>query len=603
MEGLEKRRLQLEENTTKLRAALKQWRTWEWEYETLKEEISNARDPSPSQMLEMGRSIGNKLVTEKEVQDLLGNGKPRRTANQVADMISKRVDYVQQNIVSVEKQLDAAEKKLAGADVLLRPDVENEEGLPLMDIQEELDADGNVISSEVVQPGKAAPGIVEVLKKSGVRAAELKEEKDVPRQPPSSTTLEPPTETSSEVASAVPSTPQFSSSPDQPADTRFKKSVSFAEDTKSGVKVDTNPGSHAKNLCGLEALKATGYNEDLADYNFTSGTKVIELDDDENEIASYPIIPQGESPEDAALRRQMLQYGLSEVGQVVAEMNLEGRDDDYSDDEVDDDYDKDFDSESSEEEDKYGRSTRRELSDEYRREMLELEKRLNAQMLENVGPRPDVHALADHVDDVRTLRVRKDVIFDESMASTQKDSKLAKKGVRFADGLDISPAPQPTKEPTSATQPSPAPIPTMSDMVVERTQPASQPPVPSKPAKVSRFKSARASSTQPVPTVLPSPPVPVSNVPQGPQGQTLAKTIIEHDVQSADPRPPDELDPAVINREVQVEYHKLRNKMIQKQGGFKVTEEELDAPLMEEVDGKPRKVSRFRAARLKSEGL
>jgi unconventional prefoldin RPB5 interactor 1 len=68
------------------------------------------------------------------------------------------------------------------------------------------------------------------------------------------------------------------------------------------------------------------------------------------------------------------------------------------------------------------------------------------------------------------------------------------------------------------------------------------------------------------------------------------------------PHVPDEFDPVVVNREVQTQYHKMRNKMIQQQGGFKPTEEEEDHPLMEEKNGKTKKVSRFRAARLKAEG-
>jgi unconventional prefoldin RPB5 interactor 1 len=599
MQDLERRRLQLEENATKLRAALKTWKTWEWEYESLKEEISIAQDPSPTQMLEIGRDLGGKHVTEKEVQELLGKGdQPERTANQVVDLISKRVDYVQQNITTLEKQLRAAEKKLAGADILLQPDVENEEGLPLMDIQEELDDEGNVVSSEVFQPGKAAPEIVEALRKSGVKASELRKSKTKEAVAPASSSSAPSTSTNGIIPKALATEPTFSkadSAPDRPASTPSRKSVSFAEDTK--------PEPQAPKSSGREALQANGYNDDLASFNFTEGTKVIELDEDENEIASYPIIPEGESEEDAALRRQMLQYGLSEVGQVVAEIDLDGRDDGYSDE--DEDYDENYDSEISEEEDQYGRSTRPVITDEYRKQMLELEEKLNARMLENVGPQPDVPSLAEHADDVRTLRIRKDDDFETSKEPSSEEPKPAKKGVRFADDLDVSPAPQVVKE-TAATSPyKPTSTPTMSDVVVERAPSSTEPPAvaPSKPTKVSRFKSSRTSSTQPSPVVLPSPPVPEQVVPQGPSGRTIASTIVEHEVRASDPQAPDEFDPAVINREVQVEYHKLRNKMIQQQGGFKPSEEDLDNPLMEETNGKPKKVSRFRAARLKPEGL
>jgi hypothetical protein len=52
---------------------------------------------------------------------------------------------VRQNAQTAHKQLDGAEKKLDAALVLLEPGLEGEEGLPLTDIYEELDEDGNVI--------------------------------------------------------------------------------------------------------------------------------------------------------------------------------------------------------------------------------------------------------------------------------------------------------------------------------------------------------------------------------------------------------------------------------------------------------------------------
>lgn len=173
MENIEKRRIELEENISKLRQALGHWQSWELEYSVLQQEIESAASPSPSQMLDMGRKLGSKLVNEKEIQDLLGKDN-RRNANQVVDMISRRIDYVQQNITSVEKQLDTAEKQLEAASILLEPDMNNEEGLPLMDIVEELDEEGNVVSSEVTQPGKETPALVDALRRAGINTAESK---------------------------------------------------------------------------------------------------------------------------------------------------------------------------------------------------------------------------------------------------------------------------------------------------------------------------------------------------------------------------------------------------------------------------------------------
>ena len=52
---------------------------------------------------------------------------------------------VQQNIKTIYSLLKNAEEKHAASQVLIKPEVRNEEGLPLTEIIEELDADGNVI--------------------------------------------------------------------------------------------------------------------------------------------------------------------------------------------------------------------------------------------------------------------------------------------------------------------------------------------------------------------------------------------------------------------------------------------------------------------------
>lgn len=346
-------------------------------------------------------------------------------------------------------------------------------------------------------------------------------------------------------------------------------------------------------------MEATGYNEALAGYTFTRGTKVIEVDDDDNEIASYPIIPQNESPEDAALRRQMLQHGLSEVGQVVAEIDLDERGDDYSDDEMDEDYDSDEEDE-DEDEDQYGRSTRREVTDEYRQQMLDLETKLNARMLENLGPRLDLHPLAAYSDDVRKLVIQKDdtkVEPADSGVDADSDAEPKKKGVRFADNLDISPGPLSTQD---TSRPVASSTPTISDTIVERSE---RNPEPAKAPRISRFKSSRSTSNPNAEASSTSQIAEDQLVSRGPSGRTIANTIVEHSLSEPNPQAPDEFDPNIINREVQTQYHKMRNTMIQQQGGFRPTAEDEDNPLVEERDGKAKKVSRFRAARMKADGL
>ncbi|KZM24141.1 uncharacterized protein EKO05_0010846 [Ascochyta rabiei] len=584
LEGIERRRAQLQDSVEKLQRALTHWTTWEAEYHMFKEEIESAHDPSPSQMRATAQDLQASLLNEKEVDELLGKD---RSANQVVDLVQRRIDYVQQNSATIERQLDAAEKQLAGVDVLLDPGVDNEEGLPMMDIEEELDEEGNAVSSSVNQTGKGAAEVVEALRKAGVQKADLDKMMQAvgqgQKQTPVADTVPVPVPASS--APAVTEAPPIAEAKLDAPDTT-KKSVSFAEE----VEVEP-PKARA-------ALEKDGYNEDLEPLNFTRGTKVIELDQDDNMVASYPVIPQGESPEDAELRRQMLQYGLSEVGQVVAELDLDNPTAEYSD--FDDDYDEEED-EDDEEEDEYGRSTKPAVTDDYRQQMLELEKKLNARMLENVGPRSQDDNTVEQAESVRLLKVQKDVKFDDTISAAMPKtaaSQSGKKGVRFADDLDVS-GPVQAPEASSASSKSTS---TMSDVVERPAQPFQAPAPPSKSARVSRFKSARATN-QP-PQMLPNPQIyEAPPMPTGPAGRTLANTVVEHVPSSSEPSAPDEFDPAVVNREIQAEYHKARNKFIQQQGGFKPTEEDEASPIVEERNGRTKKVSRFMAAKLRAEGM
>ena len=52
---------------------------------------------------------------------------------------------MQQNIRTISSLLNTAQEKYAAAQVLCQPESRNEEGLPLTEIHEELDEEGNVI--------------------------------------------------------------------------------------------------------------------------------------------------------------------------------------------------------------------------------------------------------------------------------------------------------------------------------------------------------------------------------------------------------------------------------------------------------------------------
>lgn len=643
---LERHRLRLEEQVAKLRKSLQHWQTWDAEYEGLKEEIQgfkktpNGSDPTAPEMIKLGHEFGGELVNEKEIKELLGKDM-QRSATQVIDLISRRQDYVQKNVQTVQKQVDSAEDKLNKVLVIANPSLEDEEGGPLMDIREELDEEGNVLSSSISTPGQETAKLMETLKKAGIDLPE-EEGEAAPKDTEILDVAEPtstPDGGPKEVAMAqelkvskgkAPVQAESSSSASEPEPTARKKSVSFTPDTKEPAEAS-----------GIPVAKSSV----SAHMNFPPGTRVVELNDKDEivgtEIAGShnpgiqkPVIPENESEEDAKLRREMLEYSLNEVGNVVAELDLYEAD---SDDE--DEYEEeDSDIEEVDEDDEWGRSTRPVVTEEYMQKMRELEKKLNASMIENLGPAPqdaDLNNMLQQAQGVHKLVVRTDeeippVLLpkqpskakpaeaetDETTDKTNTDAKpVAKgeKGVRFADSLDVSPPPNPVAEPIAtpsqtAASPEARPI---ADTLVERSgatsSNASTPSEPAPPRKASRFKSSRAAAAaQPPPEEEKEPTY--RTTPTGPANATLASSVIERDHHSTATAPddPDGLDPDTLSQQTLTEYHRMRAKLIQRQdGGFvrQSAEEEAAGPLVEEFeDGRVRKVSRFKAARVKREG-
>lgn len=253
-----------------------------------------------------------------------------------------------------------------------------------------------------------------------------------------------------------------------------------------------------------------------------------------------PVMPPNESPEDAALRRQMIQYNMTEVNNIVAEMDLddEASDASYSDagsEDIPDDNSLDGD------EDKFGRTKRRVLTDEYLTEMRALEQRLNAKALQNVGPNAPLNASTP----ASSHRKEEQPPLQPASNRANKSPKPpATKAVRFAEELDIQPSPPPpTNSPPPTLSKTPAPPDTThANTIVERPY------------------SPNANNTTP-------------------------------------PADPDDLDPALLQQQVKTEYNKARNRMIQRQGGFTAPEDRAEVPLTE-AEGGPKKMSRFKAARL-----
>jgi unconventional prefoldin RPB5 interactor 1 len=514
---------------------------------------------------------------------LFGVGKgPIRHPIEVSRLVDRRLDYVQQNVSTISKQVQKIEDQLS--EVLEKMDKEDDDTpepeLPITEILEELDEEGNVISSKVTQPEQQTAKIVETLRKAGIKDIDPKSKDGVTNKDPIPETIEKPKAAS---ANKKQDTPKAVS--DAPKVT--KKGVSFAEEVQ-----EREIPSRADNA---SASKLSGVNPSLFNGTFANGERVIELDDDD-ELIGKAVIPEDESPEDARLRREMLQYNLNEVGQVVAELDL---DENLSEFEDDDDYfDDDYDSEMSEEEDEHGRSIRPGVSKSYRDQMKELDKQLRSRIIGNLGPNLEEVDPVYDPEGLRRLVVRgEEGASDENVKPATSKGKeavksdtSARKGVRFSEDLDVQEAPK--AETPVVSKPRNAPI---ADVVERAPSKAQAPSQPTKPAKASRFKQNRAAAVDE--TAQPE------SAPQD-SGSVMSDKIVEHPAAPATnaraPEEVDELDPELQQRQLASEYYRLRNNIIRQQGGFKETEEEADDPLMEQFpDGKMKKVSRFKAARMK----
>jgi unconventional prefoldin RPB5 interactor 1 len=579
---LERHRQLLEENTEKLRKSLRHWQMWEAEYEGLKEEILAVDSSNHAQLLAIANAYDGELVTKKEVEDILGVPK-QRSAAQAVNLLDRRMDYVEHNIRTVQRQVEAAESKLAAASIISAPEIRNEEGLPMTEIIEELDAEGNVVSSRTSTPGDARPQLLEVLQKAGIK--DLTTASLPPIQAPNgiSSSDEPILEKAFE-SKRVPNA--------------TKKGVSFSEDTKPGPEPQKS-----QTAVRLEAIMQMAKQQ-------------------EKQPDDPAIIPQNESAEDAALRREMLQYGMSEVGAVVAELQLE-----EASDWSDADYEDGTSSTEDEDEDAFGRSTGKIIDDELRQRMLELEERLGVRAMKNVGKNAVEHDIVQEgigrvaIKGEDGIGSSKAIPTNSAMGEKSTENISAKKSVRFSEELDISAAAtEPIAPLTKPDARLPAPVGDVVERVLTAQNSSAPPPQPQK--KASRFKTLRGNvlngplaspniSHLPLQPAKPTTPKPFSTsiqfspatdlerrVPTGPQGAILAPKVIERDVSlNSSAAAPDELDPHLLNQEVATEYHRRRNRMIGKQGGFTKEEESEIVPFTEE-EGGPRKMSRFKAARL-----
>lgn len=590
---VERHRQTLEQNLVKLEEALDEWRQWKSEYESLKKEVSSLPANTPS-LTSTREAYHGDLVNEKELRDIFG-ANDSKSAQQVISVLTNRIDYVSKNISSLEIQLEAAQNKFAAADVFSNPNAADEGGLPITEIMEELDDDDNVLSYSLQTPVDNQAKLLEALKKAGL--AEAPAQAAPERQLPSP---ENPVEDEAEARATairneaearanalknrqikVPMRPKVTAQ-SAPKD-KPKKGVSFAEETEVVGEEPKDDVQRTENADQIEELMRQAKAQE--------------------EIISKPVIPTDESEEEAQLRRDMLSYNLSELNPVVAELTLE--EGDYSGDDFDSEEYSD-EEEDEEDEDQWGRSTQSFIDDDYRQKMIEIQERL---LGEKASQDPSTKLYAED-NDGDLQGIGRITVKDESPATTGDLPVYKTKGVRFAPALDVAdaatasqakPAEKPAEEPAAISFVEP-----LSTEIVERKSSAtanpSKNPAPAK--KASRFKSNRAAgppthgpiSAGGIPILPETPPTHSPIAPSGPEGKTMADAVLERE-SSSTPKEPDELDAGLLRQEAATEYYKMRNRLIQKQGGFMKEDESPIQPLDEE-EGGPKRLSRFRAARL-----
>ncbi|KAF1812110.1 hypothetical protein P152DRAFT_474335 [Eremomyces bilateralis CBS 781.70] len=513
LDDLHFQKQRLDDLLSKLRTSLKYWQTCELEYEKLKEEILHSgEEVSSEKIIESWMLYDKRVIQASEVKEIFRHDKGLdRSSAQVADVVSRRVDYVQQNIRSIQKQIHVGEKALEKVDNALNPLFNEAEPnvLPLAEIREELDEDGNVISSHVSQPATEADGIQAMLEKAGISlpekstsddfAAARKESSKAQVQPAPDITSPSDVRASSttKIAQQNPSNSDGHEDHRPPSDSTSQPALPKAEQPSS------MPMS--SDMRTIELGTAADSGPGLVKGSFYSGTDVIELNENEEIIGRTPLVPENEAPEDASLRREMLEYGLNGMGPVVAEMDIE-EDSDMEFDEVDEEFEDDTGSE----ENGYGMSTNFQITDEYRQQMMELQRRLNASFSDDLGDgrediprtfptRPKSATATLPAPDNSPIPNGKAKVATPTSA-LKSDKTTPKKGVRFATDLDVAEesVSHISKPDTARPEPQPrekGPAPSPLADVVESAKRPSAPSPPDTLAKstkrVSRFKAAR----------------------------------------------------------------------------------------------------------------
>ncbi|KAI6246775.1 hypothetical protein HI914_04691 [Erysiphe necator] len=284
------------------------------------------------------------------------------------------------------------------------------------------------------------------------------------------------------------------------------------------------------------------------------------------------VIPIGESEEDAALRQLMLQYETLEVGAVVAELQIEDDSDESSN--WSENCSDQEEVSNSDEEDEFGRYTGRVVSDQLRQQMKELEGRLGKEMNKNIS------------DKSSDFKIVEEGIGRIAIQDEKNNTLNPKKSVRFSENPEISlfSSKLPVVE-TVNHKPVERKFAPVND-IVERN-PLESSSITKNATKLD-FKEEKSDLATRVDCSK-------TNISKK---SLLASTIIERNTSFGNLYDePDEMNSDLMRQEVASQYYKMRNMFIQRQGGF-MKEIERERVEFTEEEGGPKKISRFKAARV-----
>ncbi|TQV96100.1 udp-galactose transporter like protein [Cordyceps javanica] len=565
----------LKDKAEEQRKSLQHWQTWDAEYEALKEEVQALTEsPTVEELHQIRNGFDGEFLVGKELDEIFGQ--QQRSRDQIVNVLDRRIDYVGQNVRSLQTQLEKIELEIMDADASNEQGAVDDNGPPITEIVEELDEEGNVLSFRLNRPGEVLPRVKAALEKAGIDSPSL-------------------------ASSSKPQQDSGSANLSQNQSTKkVKESLPLPAEPEPAQEVIPPVSRMAQRVDGI-----------------------MKTAKEQEKISSQPaMIPKDEDPDDAALRQQMLKYSMGEMGAVVAELNLEEDDDDDDDDDFDDEEwlegDEIDDDDDDEEEDKYGRFTGRMITDKYQRRMLELETKLGVksrftQKLEQEAEERDSDD--DDGEGIGRIRIQSQPNAPSVSASAaptrsivkerSSSEKGPKKGVRFANELDIAEA-EPSSTLTESKSDSTSVVEPMSDLIVER-KPTSKPTATPPAQRPSRFKKAVAGA-QTSPGIPKGPfDVPASflskhereerPVPTGPEGKTIADTLVEKGSVSR-PADPSELDDDMVHMGVAEEHQRLRSRFIRRDGEGFLKEQEGPVQPLDETEGGSERVSRFKAARL-----